>query len=486
MGDYERAITYILDNNIEGVCVECGVERADVEVMWINELQKHKQVRDIYLFDTFSGLTPPDERDYGLLNGWSAQDVKNCWSQHHINDNTNGWCYCPLTEVKERLLNTGYPEDKLHFVVGDVKDTLENVNNLPEKIAILRLDTDWYESTKIELEKLYDRVTPGGLIIIDDYYYWAGQQKAVDEFFINRGVKYDVVQTSSKTGYIVKHPRVAIWIEDNWAFGRIARALHKYAKVDVYDWRDGNATSKLWNETWKNYDYIISTSLVLTMDFVPREAFKKIVTLVMHGEFGDPYFCEIDKVQEDVHYGAICKSVVEDMKQKGYPNPRWVPWGVDTDLFQIKYSVTGPIRKIGLIASDPSHNTQYSYNKGYSMFQEICDAVGAEAVYIRGKPEGQIYDDIDLLICCSRVEGGPFGIFEASASGLPVMSTPVGNMKDIDGLVLFTTVDEAVQQLNKWNDDITRLQEYTESITREVRTNWSMKVCVDRFMSSFT
>jgi hypothetical protein len=66
------------------------------------------------------------------------------------------------------------------------------------------------------------------------------------------------------------------------------------------------------------------------------------------------------------------------------------------------------------------------------------------------------------------------------------MSTPVGNMKDIDGLVLFTTVDEAVQQINKWNDDITCLQEYTESMTREIRTNWSMKVCVDRFMSSFT
>ena len=278
-------------------------------------------------------------------------------------------------------------------------------------------------------------------------------------------------------------PRIAIWIEDNWAFGRIARALHKYAKVDVYDWRDGNATSKLWNETWKNYDYIISTSLVMTMDFVPHEAFKKIVTLVMHGEFGDPYFCEFDKIQADVHYGAICKSVVEEMKVKGYPDPKWVPWGVDTDLFPIKYSVNGPIRKIGLIASDTLTDSQYAKNKGYAMFQEICDAIGAEAVYIRGKPEEKIYDDIDLLICCSRVEGGPFGIFEASASGLPVMSTPVGNMKDIDGLVLFTTVDEAVQQINAWSD-ITRLQEYTESITREVRTNWSMKVCVDRFMST--
>ena len=281
-----------------------------------------------------------------------------------------------------------------------------------------------------------------------------------------------------------QHPRIAIWIEDNWAFGRIARALSKYANVDVYDWRSCESTSKLWNEGWKYYDHIISTSIILNTVFVPCDAFKKIVVLIMHGEFDDPYFCEIDKIQEDVRYGAICMSVVEDMKLKGYPDPMWVPWGVDTDNFPIKYSVNGPIRRIGLIASDTLTDSQYAKNKGYAMFQEICDAVGAEAVYIRGKPEGQIYDDIDLLICCSCVEGGPFGIFEASASGLPVMSTPVGNMKNIDGLVLFTTVQEAVQQIQVWNDDITSLQEYTESMTREIRTNWTMKVCVDRFMST--
>jgi glycosyltransferase involved in cell wall biosynthesis len=281
-------------------------------------------------------------------------------------------------------------------------------------------------------------------------------------------------------------PRVAIFIEDNWAFGRIARALSKYANVDVYDWRDEVCTKKLWTEGWKYYDHIISTSVVLTLDYVPQDSLKKIIALVMHGEFGDPCFHEVDKIKKDVRYGAICKSVVEDMKLKGYQDPMWVPWGVDTDLFPLKYSVTGPIRRIGLVASDPTHDSHYGKNKGYAMFQEICDTVGAEAVYIRGKPEGQIYDDIDLLICCSRVEGGPFGIFEASASGLPVMSTPVGNMKNIDGLAIFTTVEEAVQRIKGWNDNMFSLREYTESVTREIRTNWSMKKCVERFMKGIT
>ena len=61
-------------------------------------------------------------------------------------------------------------------------------DNLPEKISLLRLDTDWYSSTKKELEILYEKVSPGGVIIIDDYGHWGGSKKAVDEFFLNKYV----------------------------------------------------------------------------------------------------------------------------------------------------------------------------------------------------------------------------------------------------------------------------------------------------------
>ena len=68
------------------------------------------------------------------------------------------WCYCPLEQVKNRLNNTGYPTDKLHYIVGDVMDTLTLNINIPKEIAVLCLDTDWYESSKYELYKLYDNV----------------------------------------------------------------------------------------------------------------------------------------------------------------------------------------------------------------------------------------------------------------------------------------------------------------------------------------
>ena len=97
------------------------------------------------------------------------------------------WCYSPLEKVKDRL----NPQDKLHYIVGDVMETLKDKTNIPDKIAILRLDTDWYESSKYELEQMYDNVVTGGVIIFDDYYHWDGQRRATDDFFKSKNISYD-------------------------------------------------------------------------------------------------------------------------------------------------------------------------------------------------------------------------------------------------------------------------------------------------------
>uniref|UniRef100_A0A6U4GBG6 Macrocin O-methyltransferase n=2 Tax=Phaeomonas parva TaxID=124430 RepID=A0A6U4GBG6_9STRA len=82
---------------------------------------------------------------------------------------------------------TNYPRDKFHFIKGKVEDTLP-VTKLPDKIAILRLDTDWYLSTKAELEYMYERLQPGGLLFVDDFCSWGGSRKAVAEFFEAKGM----------------------------------------------------------------------------------------------------------------------------------------------------------------------------------------------------------------------------------------------------------------------------------------------------------
>lgn len=207
--DGADAVNYILQNNIEGCIIECGVESGNFEHIWINELMKNNSVRDIYLFDTFAGLVEPTEYDYTCKDAKICQmnkdQVYSTWKNQVINEKVNGWCYTPLDTVKTRLNSTGYPQNNLHYVVGDVMETLKDKTTIPEKIAILRLDTDWYESSKYELEQLYDNVVTGGIIIFDDYYFWDGQRRATDDFFKSRNINYNFVNIGNfKTAAIIK------------------------------------------------------------------------------------------------------------------------------------------------------------------------------------------------------------------------------------------------------------------------------------------
>ena len=209
--DGADAVNYILQNNIEGVIVECGVESGHFEYICIKELMKNNSVRDIYLYDTFGGLVEPTEYDYTCNDAkyflMNKDEVYNYWKSKIINEKKkiNGWCYMPLESVKQRLNSTGYPQNNLHYIVGDVMETLKDKTTIPEKIAILRLDTDWYESSKYELEQMYDNVVIGGVIIFDDYYHWDGQRRATDNFFLSRNINYDFVNIGNyKTAAIIK------------------------------------------------------------------------------------------------------------------------------------------------------------------------------------------------------------------------------------------------------------------------------------------
>jgi hypothetical protein len=102
------------------------------------------------------------------------------------------------------LTSTRYPEHKLHYVVGDVCETLKHDVNIPEKIAILRLDTDWYESSKIEMEKLYPKVVQGGVIIYDDYFHWDGQRRATDDYFKTIGESPTFVKLNESVAAMIK------------------------------------------------------------------------------------------------------------------------------------------------------------------------------------------------------------------------------------------------------------------------------------------
>lgn len=179
-----RSIEYIIANGIDGDIVECGVWRGGSMALAARKLMSMKKSdRKLFLFDTFEGMPPPTEFDRSAADH-TAASIQLQHADKFVGNNV--WCYSTLDEVKKNMHATGYPLQNVFYIKGKVEETL------PEpsigKIALLRLDTDWYESTKHELETLFDKLVPGAVMIIDDYGHWSGAKKAVDEFFYNRSL----------------------------------------------------------------------------------------------------------------------------------------------------------------------------------------------------------------------------------------------------------------------------------------------------------
>jgi hypothetical protein len=177
------AVRYCFARAIPGAFVECGVWRGGSALAMILTLQDLGVAdRDIYLYDTFDGMTAPTARDVSDLEGsaleaWrlADRDGRRAWDQFFGADVFNE------EAVRALLATTGYPADRLRFVRGSVEETLPA--NAPDELALLRLDTDWYESTHHELIHLFPRLQRGGVLIIDDYGHWRGARQAVDEYF---------------------------------------------------------------------------------------------------------------------------------------------------------------------------------------------------------------------------------------------------------------------------------------------------------------
>jgi O-methyltransferase len=178
-----QSVRHCVRRELPGDFAECGVWRGGSVLAMILTLQDMgAPPRDIHLYDTFEGMTEPTELDTSALDG-SALEI---WKEAQA-DGARAWpeMFGPDVfderSVRATLLATGYPEERIHIVKGRVEDTIPA--HAPEALALLRLDTDWYESTRHELHELYPRLADGGVLIIDDYGHWEGARRAVDEYF---------------------------------------------------------------------------------------------------------------------------------------------------------------------------------------------------------------------------------------------------------------------------------------------------------------
>jgi len=192
------ATRHVSKFGIEGDVVECGVWRGGsmhAVARTLDALGDHS--RDLYLFDTFEGMPPPSEKDRRVSDSSTAQELLDKGTK----DQTI-WAYASLEDVKAGFETVPYPGEKIHYVQGKVEETIPE--HLPEKISLLRLDTDWYESTKHELEYMYPRLVSGGVLIIDDYGYWQGSRQATEEFLEVSGERLMLVRAG--TGRVAVKP----------------------------------------------------------------------------------------------------------------------------------------------------------------------------------------------------------------------------------------------------------------------------------------
>ncbi len=184
------ATNYIHRYEIPGAVVECGVWRGGsmhAVARTLDRLGDHS--RELYLYDTFEGMTEPTDKDK-RYDGEPASQLlaaadKTSWV----------WAEASLEDVQAGFQTVPYPSERVHFVKGPIEDTVPA--EMPDEIAILRLDTDWYASTAHEFEHLYPRLVSGGVLIIDDYGHWQGSRKATDEFLDRTGERLLLLRADS-------------------------------------------------------------------------------------------------------------------------------------------------------------------------------------------------------------------------------------------------------------------------------------------------
>ncbi len=175
---------------IQGDLVECGVYRGGSSMamaLALNAIQCRD--RTIWMFDTYQGMTRPESADVALGSGEPALKT---FVATATGENSSTWCAASLDDLRTNMSSTGFPTERVRFVVGPVEETL-SFGDIPERIALLRLDTDWYASTRAELQTLFPRMASGGVLIVDDYWSWSGSKKAVDDYFLENNVALPLI-----------------------------------------------------------------------------------------------------------------------------------------------------------------------------------------------------------------------------------------------------------------------------------------------------
>lgn len=211
------AVNTVIDSGIPGSFVECGVWRGGSSMLIaLTLLSRGAGNRELFLFDTFEGMSAPGPHDVDL-HGTAAADLMQGVQGPEIAELVRA--AAPFEAVREAMARTGYDMRLVRLVKGDVSETLPQVQTL--RIALLRLDTDFYDSTMAELRHLYPRLAQRGILIIDDYGHWSGAKRAVEEYFAD-----------PETGFA----RPMLWAIDYTGRGAVKTEALENVEIARYDY----------------------------------------------------------------------------------------------------------------------------------------------------------------------------------------------------------------------------------------------------------
>lgn len=277
--------------------------------------------------------------------------------------------------------------------------------------------------------------------------------------------------------------RVALWSDQSHALGRINRSLKSRLEVDghtvdLFDWSRIEETNDLRNR-FLTYDRVVGTSLITSSNLfdMSNPHFRSRVVAVAHIGVNNPHFKEhFEHVSTTtpIHaVGAVSLDAINFFSFSLSQPMVYLPCGVEVSEFTNRPPPLR-IRRLGFVGK-LDHSTAYKEVKRPEWLLDICRLTGCEPVFIHGQPSSSdLYATIDMLVCTSLVEGGPLGIFEAAASGVPVLSTRVGNVARLECVSFFNTPQEAAEIIQRLNADESELASYTRAVTAEVRSrfNW--------------
>lgn len=272
--------------------------------------------------------------------------------------------------------------------------------------------------------------------------------------------------------------RIAIWTETISAFGRIHRSLKARLEkdghqVDMYNWKDP-ADNGLIKAAFLNYDRVISNTEITRWQFdMSNPHIRARIIAVAHAGLDNDWFVErFEHVSSSTPIavaGAVSLDAINFFSPRITQPLTYLPCGVETQEFVVSPPPRA-IKTLGFVGRfNGGHPAMLEVKRPHWMV-EIARLAGCELTFIYERPaSSRLYDGIDMLICTSTSEGGPLGMFEAAAAGIPVISTRVGNVGRLKHIQFFDSPQAAADIITRLNSSEQQLAQYTAAVTAEVR-----------------